>query len=181
MRPRLSDRSPATLTVTAREKLSCMISNGDGPRHELFLRGGLDAADVVSAHRAALRVLRESIETAHLDAYSDDAWPQEVVPAYERALLMAENAVADGVRSAKDDPGMGIDVDVRDDVQFDVLLTLAPYTIHAEAWRQGLPVFSADDTGTALWIAVTSQQEVRLMSQLEALRITPTAFTDRPR
>ncbi|MEU9623879.1 hypothetical protein [Streptomyces sp. NPDC048155] len=158
-----------------------MISHGNGTRHELFLRSGLDAEDVVHAHREALLVLRDSIETAHLDAYSDEAWPQEVVPAYERALLMAEDAVTDGVRSAKNDPGMGIDVDIHDDAQFDVLLALAPYTIHAEARRQSEPLFSADDTGTALWIAVTSQQELQLMSRLGALAVTQTAFADRPR
>ncbi|MEW2313300.1 hypothetical protein [Streptomyces sp. NPDC006864] len=158
-----------------------MISNDDGARRELFLRSGLDAADVVHAHREALLVLRDSIETAHVDAYSDEAWPQEVVPAYELALSMAEGALADGHRSAKSDPGMGIDVDVHDDAQFDVLLALAPYTIHAEAWRQGQPLFSADDTGTALWIAVTAQEEARLMSRLGVLRIPGTAFVDRPR
>ncbi|MYQ82227.1 MULTISPECIES: hypothetical protein [unclassified Streptomyces] len=158
-----------------------MISHGNGTRRELLLRNGLGAGDVVHAHREALLVLRDSIETAHLDAYSDEAWPQEVVPAYERALLMAEDAVTDGVRSAKSDPGMGIDVDIHDDAQFDVLLALAPYTIHAEAWRQGEQLFSADDTGTALWIAVTSQQEIQLMSRLGALAVTQTAFADRPR
>ncbi|MER5362644.1 hypothetical protein [Streptomyces sp. NPDC002785] len=166
---------------TSREKLSSVISNGDGARRELFLRSGLDAADIVHAHREALLVLRDSIENAHVDAYSDEAWPQEVVPAYERALLMAEDALTDGLRSATSDPGMGIDVDVHDDAQFDVLLALAPYTIHAEAWRQGQPLFSADDTGTALWISVTSQQETQLMSRLDALEITRTAFADRPR
>ncbi|MES9511364.1 hypothetical protein ABWJ92_34035 [Streptomyces sp. NPDC000609] len=87
-------------------------------------------------HREALCVLRDSSETAHIDACSDIAWPREVAPAYEQVLSMAANEVADGVRSAKGDPGMGIDIDVRDDTQFDVLLALAPYTIHAEAWRQ---------------------------------------------
>lgn len=104
-----------------------MISNGDGARRELFLRSGLGAADVVHVHREALLVLRDSIETAHVDAYSDEVWPQEVVPACERALLMAESALADGLRSATSDPGMGIDVDVHDDAQFDVLLALVPY------------------------------------------------------
>ncbi|MFB7918874.1 hypothetical protein [Streptomyces sp. NPDC056061] len=94
---------------------------------------------------------------------------------------MAANEVAEGVRSAKGDPGMGIDVDVRDDMQFDVLLALAPYTIHAEAWQQGREIFSASDTGTALWIAVTSEQEVRLMSRLDALGVSQTAFTNQPR
>lgn len=169
------------MRATSRENLSDMISHCDGARHELFLRSGLDTADVVHAHREALLVLRDSIETAHLDAYSDEAWPQEVVPAYERVLLMAKDALTDGLRSAKSDPGMGIDVDVHDDAQFDVLLALAPYTIHAEASRQGQPLFSADGTGTALWIAITSQQETQLMSRLGALEVTQTAFADRPR
>ncbi|MFI6861577.1 hypothetical protein ACIBKZ_17015 [Streptomyces sp. NPDC050421] len=158
-----------------------MISHGDGARLELFLRSGLDTADVVHAHREALLVLRDSIETAHLDAYSDEAWPQEAVPAYERALLMTEGASADGLRCTKSDPGMGIDIDVRDDAQFDILLALAPYTIQAEAWWQGQPLFSAADTGTALWIAVTSQQETQLRSRLGALKVTQSAFADRSR
>ncbi|MFE6498294.1 hypothetical protein, partial [Streptomyces sp. NPDC057748] len=61
------------------------------------------------------------------------------------------------------------------------LLALAPYTIHAEAWQQGREIFSASDTGTALWIAVTSEQEVRLMSRLDALGVPKTAFTTQPR
>lgn len=136
---------------------------------------------MVRAHREALRVLRESIESAQVDAYSDIAWPREVAPAYEQVLSMAANEVAQGVRPAKGDPGMGIDVDIRDDTQFDVLLALAPYTIHAEAWRQGREIFSAGDTGTALWIAVTSEQEARLMSRLEALGVPQGPFTTEPR
>ncbi|MFJ4880902.1 hypothetical protein ACIP93_37635 [Streptomyces sp. NPDC088745] len=158
-----------------------MISNDDGARRELFLQSGLDAADVVHAHREALLVLRDSIETAHVDAYSDEAWPKEVVPAYELVLSMAEGALVDGCRSTKSDPGMGIEVDVQDDAQFDVMLALAPYSIHAEAWRQERPLFSANDTGTALWIAVSAQEETRLMSRLDVLRIPGMAFVDRPR
>ncbi|MER6116433.1 hypothetical protein [Streptomyces sp. NPDC001743] len=157
-----------------------MTSAADGPRRELFLRDGLEAADVVRAHREALRVLRESIESAQVDAYSDIAWPREVAPAYEQVLSMAAE-VAQGVRPAKGDPGIGIDVDVRDDTQFDVLLALAPYTIHAEAWRQSREIFSAGDTGTALWIAVTSEQEARLMSRLHALGVPQAPFTTEPR
>ncbi|MFI1279321.1 hypothetical protein ACH4U5_00870 [Streptomyces sp. NPDC020858] len=158
-----------------------MTSEADEPRRNLFLRDGLEAADVVRVHREALRVLRESIETAHVDAYSDIAWPREVAPAYEQVLSMASNEVAEGVRSAKGDPGIGIDIDVHDDTQFDVLLALAPYTIHAEAWRQGREIFSASDKGTALWIAVTSEQEVQLMSRLDALGVPQAAFTTQPR
>ncbi|MCX5401352.1 hypothetical protein [Streptomyces sp. NBC_00102] len=161
--------------------LSGMISEGDEPRRELFLRDDLEDVDVVNAHREAFLVVRDSVETAHLDAYSDAPWPREVVPAYERALSMAERHVAGGVRSAKGDPGMGIEIDVRDDAQFGVLLALAPYTIHTEGWRGGQEIFSASDTGTALWIAVTARQEARLMSRLSALGVPEAAFTGEPR
>lgn len=106
--------------------LNGVTSDVDEPRRELLLQDGLEEEYVVSAHREALRALRDDIETAHFDAYSDAPWPPEVVPAYERASSMAEHRVAGGVRSAKGDHGMGIDVDVRDDAQFDVLLALAP-------------------------------------------------------
>jgi hypothetical protein len=66
----------------------------------------------------------------------------------------------------------------RDDTQFDLLLALAPCTVHAEAWRQGRRIFSAKDTGTALWIAVTPQEEVQLMARLAALGVPQTAFHD---
>ena len=158
-----------------------MINQDDGPRRALLLGDSLEPAELARAHHEALLVLRSSIETAHIDAYSDAAWPQEVVSFYERALSMGRDAVVRGARSVKDDPGMGIDVDVHDDAQFEVLLALAPYTIHAEGWREGQLVFSASDTGTALWVAVTQQQEVELMSRLVAHGIPPTAFVVDPK
>lgn len=157
-----------------------MTNAADEPRRELFLRDDLEQADVVRVHREALRALRDSVEKADIDAYSDLAWPPEVVPAYEQALAMAATEVAAGVRSAKSDP-TGIGVDVRDDAQFDVLLALAPYTIHAEAWRADHEIYSASDTGTALCISVTAEEEARLMARLDALGIPRTVFTTRPR
>ncbi|MDT9680968.1 hypothetical protein RND61_02520 [Streptomyces sp. TRM76323] len=156
-----------------------MITKADGRYRELFLRNGLRAADVVLAHREALGVLRDDIETAHLDAHSDTAWPVEAIPAYERALSMARTRTDAGTRSKGDDL-MGIDIDVRDDMQFDVLQTLAPFTIHAEAWRRNRVIFSAGDTGTALWIAVTAPQEAQLLARLDAAGVPPTAFTTHP-
>ncbi|MFB7110224.1 hypothetical protein [Streptomyces sp. NPDC056291] len=63
-----------------------MINPTDDPGRELVLVGGSSPADVALVHREALRVLRSTIDTAHLDAYSDDAWPPEVRHAYERAV-----------------------------------------------------------------------------------------------
>ncbi|MFP8907409.1 hypothetical protein ACLIYN_24460 [Streptomyces atacamensis] len=112
-----------------------MISQDDGSGRELVLVDGLSPADVVLVHREALRVLRSAIDVAHLDAYSDGPWPPAVLESYESALSLTQEEVADGTRSQRADPGMGIDIDIRDDAQFDLLLDLAPFTISAEGWR----------------------------------------------
>ncbi|MEU6095065.1 hypothetical protein [Streptomyces sp. NPDC047079] len=131
-------------------------------------------------HREALRVLRPVLEEAHLDAYSDGPWPPEVLPSYQRALSLAREAVADGTRARRSDPGMGIDIDVRDDEQFAVLSALLPYTIHAEGRRGSEQVFGAGDSGTSLWFVVTREQEAQLLSRLEAQRIASTALAVLP-
>jgi hypothetical protein len=158
-----------------------VINQDGGSGRELVLGGGLSPADLVLVYREALRVLRSGIDAAHLDAYSDEAWPPAVLHSYEHALSLAREAVADGVRSRRADPGMGIDIDIHDDAQFEVLLDLAPYTIHAEGWQGNRRVFSASDSGTSLWIAVTQEQEAELMSQLDALGTPPTALVLQPR
>jgi hypothetical protein len=152
-----------------------------GPRRELVLVDGSSAADVVLVHREALRVLRSDIDVAHLDAYSDDVWPPAVLHSYERALSLAREEVAAGARSRRADVGMGTDIDVRDDRQFEVLSDLAPYTINAEGRRGERLVFSANDSGTSLWIAVTEEQEADLLARLEALGIPPTVLAVKPR
>jgi hypothetical protein len=158
-----------------------VISQDDGSGRELVLVDGLSPADVVLVHREALRVLRSAIDVAHLDAYSDGPWPPAVLESYESALSLTQEEVADGTRSRRADPGMGIDIDVRDDAQFDLLLDLAPFTISAEGWRGDRLVFSASDSGTSLWMAVTQEQEAELLARLDALGIPPTVLAVRPR
>lgn len=154
-----------------------MISQDGVWVRELVLTDGVRLADVVRVHREALQVLRWSIDAAHIDAYSGDAWPPEVLHSYELALSLAREEVVRGSRSRRSDPGMGIDIDVRDDGHFKVLTDLAPYTIHAEGSRDGRRVFSASDTGTALWIEATQEQEAALLSRLGQLGIPPGVLT----
>jgi hypothetical protein len=91
------------------------VISQDGVRvRELVLVDGVRPADVVRVHREALHVLRSSIDAAHIDAYSGDFWPPEVLHSYERALSLAREEVLRGNRSRRSDPGMGIDIDVRD-------------------------------------------------------------------
>lgn len=154
-----------------------MVNQHGGVGRELVVVvDGLSPADVALVHREALRVLRPGIDAAHLDAYSDDVRPPEVLSSYERVISLAREAVARGTRSRRDDPGMGIDIDVRDDAQFALLLDLAPSTINAEGWRGDRMVFSASDSGTSLWMAVTAGQEAELRSRLEAQGIPRTAL-----
>ncbi|MBB6440202.1 hypothetical protein [Streptomyces candidus] len=122
-------------------------------------------------------MLRSNIDAAHIDAYSDDAWSPEVLDSYERALSLGREEVVSGARSRRSDPGMGIDLDVRDDGHFKVLLDLAPYTIQAEGWCEGRQVFSASDSGTSLWFEVTREQEAALLSRLGQLGIPSGVLT----
>ncbi|MDX3455547.1 hypothetical protein PV396_27035 [Streptomyces sp. ME02-8801-2C] len=156
-------------------------TSDDRRGRELVLHEGLTRAHIARVHREALRVLRSGIDAAHVDAYSDDAWPPETLPSYERLLTLGKEAPAGGRRSRRDDPGMAIDIDVSDDEQFGVLLDLAPHTIHAEARQGGRPVFSANDSGTSLWLAVTRQQEDELRYRLVELGIPAAVLAETPR
>ncbi|MGW1887325.1 hypothetical protein [Streptomyces sp. NPDC001970] len=153
-----------------------MIDQQDTPRGEFVLADGLSLTAVQHVHREALHVLRSDIDAAHLDAYSDGAWPPAVLSSYEYALSLAREEVASGTRSQRDDLGMGIDIDVRDDKQFGALADLAPYTINAEGRQGDCLIFSANDTGTSLCIAVTQEQETALLSRLDALGVSSTAL-----
>ncbi|MET8027007.1 hypothetical protein [Streptomyces avermitilis] len=153
-----------------------MINQQSRPRSEFVLADGLSPADVQHVHREALCVLRSDIDSAHLDAYSDEAWPPAVLSSYEGALSLAREEIASGTRSQRDDLGMGIDIDVRDDKQFGVLADLAPYTINAEGWDGDCLIFSANDTGTSLSVAVTQEQEAALLSRLDARGVSSTAL-----
>lgn len=154
-----------------------MISQNGARVRELVLADGVRPADVVRVHSEALHVLRSGIDAAHIDAYSDDVWPPEVLDSYERALSLAREEVVNGTRSRRSDPGMGIDLDVRDDGHFKVLSDLAPYTTHAEGWLDGRLVFSASDSGTSLWVELTQEQEAALRSRLGQLGIPSGVLT----
>ncbi|GHG04706.1 hypothetical protein ACFFSH_34340 [Streptomyces filamentosus] len=157
-----------------------MINQHGGMSRELILVAGLSPADIALVHREALRVLRTDIDAAHLDAYSDDPWPPAVLRSYERVLCLAREAVAAGTRAQRADPGMGIDIDVRDDAQFELMLDLVPHTINAEGWREGQLVFGTSDSGTSLWMVLTQEQEAELLSRLAAQGIPSTALAVQP-
>jgi len=151
-------------------------------RVEFVLKDAQDCYTVSTVHQEALRVLRPSISRAVLDAYSDCSWPEDVIPFYERVIGLARTELRAGIRKPNSDLGMGIDINVRDDEQFEALSRLLPHTIHAEAWpAEGKePLLSADDTGTALWFALTPPEEASFWGRLQERGVRPDALAYAP-
>ncbi|MFF7456681.1 hypothetical protein [Kitasatospora sp. NPDC008115] len=133
---------------------------------DLFLADGLPPSVAAAVHREALRALRPFIREAWVDAISDEPWPPEVLPAYERLLTLSESRTA-------------VDIDLRDDGQFAVLVALAPYTISAECRRDDVLVYSAGDTGRALSVTVTEAEAAVLRAHLAAAGLPPDALRRR--
>lgn len=152
------------------------MTDGGTERGLVLVTGGLAPEAVVAAHRAALRVARPGIDTAHVDAYSDAPWPPEVLASYEGVLALGRAEAAARGDSRRTDPGTGVDVDVRDDAQFALLLDLAPYTIGAEGWRGDRLVFSASDSGTSLWVSLSAAGEAELRALSVARGVSPDVF-----
>ncbi|MEU2183800.1 hypothetical protein [Streptomyces thermolilacinus] len=144
---------------------------------EFVIADGTRPEDAAQVCREALWVLRPVLQTVYLDAYSDGPWPPEVVGSRDLAVALGEATAPDRFRG---DPRMGIGIDVRDDVQFGVLLELAPHTIGAEGYRGDRQVFSAADTGT-LWFALTEEQHGLLLARLAELGIPAAVLAAPPR
>lgn len=71
---------------------------------------------------------------------------------------------------------MGIDIDPADDEQFDIVRVLTPFTIHAEfSGTSGEQLYSASDTGTGLWMALTADEHQQLVARLHACNADPAA------
>ncbi|MFJ9697337.1 hypothetical protein [Kitasatospora sp. NPDC101183] len=153
-----------------------MITDDGLPERELVLRDGLDPANVARAHRAALEVLRYNLDTVRIDALSDRPWPETVAAAHRRALALGR-AQARAAGRFRGDPATGIGIDPKDDGQFALLQALAPHTIGAEGWRAERLIFSACDSGSSLWLAVTVRQHELLETRLRAYCLPETAFS----
>lgn len=155
---------------------------GSSDRREFALRDCLNETTVKAVHEEVLRVLRPVIAYAWIDAYSDLPWPTEVLSYLHTLTKMAGDRLADGNRRRSPDVRKGIDIDVRDEPQFQALQHLLPYTIHAEAWAGDgtTQVLSASDTGTSLWFALTSDEKTLLKDRLAVRSVRPNAVMELP-
>ncbi|MBE1604777.1 hypothetical protein [Actinopolymorpha pittospori] len=140
-------------------------------RQAFVLDDTADRPTVIAAHREALHVLRSTLRRAWVDAISDDPWPEDTQKPVQRLIDLAR--VRD---SCQDDPSqsvgyVGIEVDVSDDDQFELLVALSPFTINAEGYTEADElVYSASDTGTGLWMLLTPAQYEELVERLTRQR-----------
>jgi len=118
-----------------------------------YVAHDLSAEQFCDLAHATLTVLRPVIDQVWVDAFSDCPWPAETQA--ELALVIRLGHARQGRASGS---GMGIDLDLSDSDQFAALVTLAPYTIHAEAYSGRHWVWSVNDTGDSLATALTAEE-----------------------
>jgi hypothetical protein len=126
--------------------------NVKGGRH-IYVAGDLSAEEFSELVLATLTLLRPVIDQVWIDAVSDRPWPAEAQAAL--ALVTRLGHARQGKASRT---GMGIDLDLSDVAQFDALVALAPYTIHAEAHSGRHWVWSVNDSGDGLSVALTDEE-----------------------
>jgi hypothetical protein len=101
---------------------------------------------------AVLGGLRRDIDMAWMDAITDGKWTPEQRADVDALLAVEQRLLASGKR--RKPTGTCIDLDLSRDDEFALLVRLAPYSIHSEAWVDGDEVFSSSDTGDHAWFAL---------------------------
>ncbi|GAA2760039.1 hypothetical protein GCM10009872_54000 [Actinopolymorpha rutila] len=141
-------------------------------RSAFVLDDDADEATVIAAHQEGLRVVRGVLRRVWIDAISDRPWPQQAQDPLRALLDLA------ALRHTGD---TGIEVDVGDDDQFDLVVALSPFTISAEGWAESdEQIYSASDTGTSLWMALTPREHSELRERLLTRGADPNAVIPQP-
>ena len=105
---------------------------------------------------AVLGGLRLEIDMAWMDAITDGDWKPEQRGDVDALLAVEQRLLASGKR--RKGTGTGIDLDLSREDEFGLLVRLAPYSIHSEAWVDGDEVFSSSDTGDHALFALTPNE-----------------------
>jgi hypothetical protein len=126
------------------------------------------ARDVLAAaHREALLVLRPRLATVEIDPTSPP-WPPEASRQVQGLYWLAE-------RQGRWPPPRrplartGVDLDPRDDTEFEIVIALSPHTLLADGYdRAGRNIYSAADQG-GLWLTLTVGEHRELTRRLDQL------------
>ena len=138
--------------------------------HELarvgyLMRDGLARADAAVLFRSGLRVLRPWLRSVSVSPISDDPWPQHLRGQADRLLAMARDQQPVGII----DLAGGVGIDVRDDAEFALLMVTCCYSTSVRGYTDfRVCVFEGGDTGTSLWLALTTAEHASLRTALSS-------------
>lgn len=126
------------------------------------LRLGLVTANsaeaIATIGRAAAVAMRSGFDQAWLDLISDRPWPAD-----------AESALAHlrGVAAVRGRGETAVEIDLRDDTDFEAFVCLLPFTISAEAYAGDRLTFAMSDTGSGAWFAPDRGERAALARALD--------------
>jgi hypothetical protein len=129
---------------------------------------GVDRGSAAILFRAGLRVLRPSLRSVVIAPVSDDPWPEHLRGPVAQLVEMATRQQPVGI---VDLVGGGVTIDVRDDGQFALLMVACCYSTGLRGYTDfRVCVVDGGDTGTSLWLALTSDEHSSLQASLRATR-----------
>lgn len=124
----------------------------------------LDPRESELACQAVLEVVLARVETAWIDAYSDEDELPEVAREAQKELFRMGRARESG------DPGMGIDLDVSRGDHVRLLRTFASWSIGAELYDGAMQrVAHISDTGSSVCFNVTEEEAATIQAALSGL------------
>jgi hypothetical protein len=133
---------------------------------------GISLATLEIVTTAVLRILRPKAGRAYLDGVSDNPWPKRHEGRVARLHELAASRPARG-----SDPRMGIELDFRDDEQFEIFVDLAPHALHSEIWAKvenpsrEWQLFATDDSGTQAYFTLNDEEHRGVAAHLASLGV----------
>lgn len=139
------------------------------------IRDGADRATVDAVHRGVLRAQRLRIADLTIDLAAGP-WPSEVQWAVDDAVERATRTRGffgrTWVRRARD-----IDLDLRDERDFEIALALVPYTIGSTGIdHHGRMIWDANDAGTSAAFQLTPSEVGEARAYVDCADGDPTAL-----
>lgn len=113
---------------------------------------------VAAAYRGALSSVRSKLAGFCLDLVSDEAWPADVQWAVE-ALSPRRPQWGSILPWVQQERSVTIDLDLREDGDFQLAVALAPYTVNGRGFADdNRTIYSGNDTGTSAYFELTEEE-----------------------
>ena len=128
---------------------------------------------VAAAYRGALTAMRSRLADFCLDLISDQSWPADVQWAVE-ALTPRRPPRTSILPWVKYEPSITIDLDLRNDEDFQLAVALAPYTIDGTGIADdNRIIYSGNDTGTSAYFELTEEEHQTTVQFMTGAGVNP--------